>query len=125
MKSILWVAIGGALGSVLRYLISIGLKQSYTYSFPWHTFFINIIGCIAIGVVYALLNNYSAPLFWQSLIVAGFLGGFTTFSSFGYETFVLFKSQQYVNAIVYMIGSNLFGLAGVFIGYQTINRMLA
>ena len=115
------VAFGGALGSVARYLLSIWLKQSYTYSFPWHTFIINILGCLLIGIIYAYSKNLVESETIRLMVMIGVLGGFTTFSSFGLESFNLFEAKQYSQFFLYISLTNILGIASVFGGYSIVN----
>ena len=84
------VAAGGALGSVLRYLLGLGAHTLLGRGFPWGTLLVNVIGAFAVGVLYALLveRHEAAPL-WRALFITGLLGGFTTFSAFSLETLLL------------------------------------
>lgn len=117
MKTWLVILLGGGLGSVFRYLISIWFKQNYAISFPWHTLLINITGCLLIGIAYAAFLHQTNNTLWQLFILVGLLGGYTTFSSFGLETFELLKQRQFLKAIAYVLGSNFAGIAAVFAGY--------
>ena len=123
MKSLLMVAVGGAIGSVARYALSIWLKQSYTYSFPWHTFIINILGCILIGMMYAFTKSLVESETLRLMVMIGILGGFTTFSSFGLESFQLFESKAYMQLVLYISMTNIIGIVGVFGGYGLINML--
>ncbi|MFA6260506.1 MAG: fluoride efflux transporter CrcB [Bacteroidia bacterium] len=123
MKSILVVALGGALGTVARYLLSIWLKQSYVFSFPWHTLLINITGCLLMGIAFALFKQHSMPSTMQLFLMVGILGGYTTFSSFGLETWLLLENRAYMQACCYVAGSNLLGIGAVIGGYFMVNSI--
>jgi CrcB protein len=116
MTNILLVGIGGFIGSVLRYLIG-GTIQQYAKSFPLGTLVVNLIGCFVIGLLVQF--GESRGLFSdesRSFIFIGILGGFTTFSSFGNETFNLMRSDQMMNAMI-NIGTNvILGLLAVWCG---------
>ena len=111
------VAVGSALGGVLRYLVSLGLAAQK--GFPWATLSVNVIGSFLIGIFSGLIarhcggNGKSVQLF----AVVGFCGGFTTFSTFSNETFRLLEGNQWLSAAVYVGVSVLAGLAAVFLGY--------
>lgn len=115
MNNILIVFVGGGAGAVLRYIISLIIKTP-AWGFPTATFWINVSGCFVIGLLYSALNIENQTL--KLLLIVGFLGGFTTFSSFGNETIQLFEEGQYHTAIFYVILSNLCGLAAVYLGIK-------
>ena len=111
------VAVGSALGGVLRYLVSLGLAAQR--GFPWATLSVNVAGSFLIGVLSGLIarhcggNGEGIRLF----AVVGFCGGFTTFSTFSSETFRLLEVNQWLSAAVYVGVSVFAGLAAVFFGY--------
>ena len=111
------VAVGSALGGVLRYLVSLGLAAQR--GFPWATLSVNVIGSFLIGFLSGLIarhyggNGESVRLF----AVVGFCGGFTTFSTFSNETFRLIENNQWLSATGYVGLSVAAGLVAVFVGY--------
>ncbi len=117
VKTILYIAIGGAIGSVLRYLTSILVNKYWSNYFPLATFITNVLGCLLIGFLIGILekNNLSnSNLKW--FLITGFCGGFTTFSTFGYENFNLFQAQNSAIAFLY-IGTSIFlGIMAVWLG---------
>jgi CrcB protein len=117
VKSILLVIAGGAIGSVLRYGVSLWIKPEHTLAFPVHTLTVNLVGCLLIGFVFALLQNAAQGQVYSLFIITGILGGFTTFSSFGLETFYLFQNGAAVKAIIYVLLSNVLGIGAVALGY--------
>lgn len=121
MLKILLVGIGGFTGSVSRYLLALTMYEYVAApSFPYATVVINVIGCFAIGVFNGLAE--SGGLFSMEtrvLVVVGFLGGFTTFSAFGNETFVLLREAQWFAAISNVALHIVLGLAAVWLGYLT------
>ena len=117
IRPILLVAIGGALGSVLRYLTSEFFKKFTYNTFPIGTFTANILGCLLIGILIGSIDksgNDNVPLKW--LLVTGFCGGYTTFSTFSYENLRLFQQGNYGLALFYMGSSILLGLLAVALG---------
>lgn len=117
MLNILAVAIGAAIGANLRYGISLWAAQRFGNAFPYGTLLINILGCIVIGGLLTLAATrlpLSEPL--RLLLVTGLLGGFTTFSSFGWEVYGLINSGNWLAAGIYVAGSVLIGILGVFLG---------
>ncbi|TCB81005.1 fluoride efflux transporter CrcB [Acinetobacter sp. ANC 4173] len=120
----LLVALGGAIGAVFRYgLGSYFIKSSST--FPWATWCINLLGCFLAGVFFAFSQQYpalqnNARLF----LMVGILGGFTTFSSFGLETFNLLREGQALWAIGYAVSSVIIGVILLAVGYVIFSYLL-
>ncbi len=121
MKPLLIVAIGGALGACCRYLIGLWIKPIDPGIFPWHTFLVNISGCFIIGFSCSYLSQSKGFSAIELFLTTGFLGGFTTFSGFGAETYMLLKHQAYKIAFLYIAGSNIIGLLSVWLGYEIIS----
>lgn len=122
MKNILLVGFGGAAGSIVRYLISWAYSkyQPTNISFPYPTFIANMLGCILIGLLMAYVLkdiNLERDAF-KLLLVTGFCGGFTTFSSFSFETIQLIQNQQTTTAILYVCMSLVLGLGLTFGTYS-------
>src|SRR2546430_6763179 len=123
-KQIFIVAIGGAIGSVLRYKLGgFALHHTQSWNFPVSTFSINVAGCFGIGILAALVEHHD--LFSPSvrlLLFTGLLGGFTTFSAFGYESVFLLRRGLFSVATSYVVLSVLAGLAAVFVGMKLIDQ---
>lgn len=113
LESTLWIAVGGALGSVSRYWLSLAFEALLASSFPWATVVTNITGSFAIGVVAALPFG---PLSRQFLMV-GVLGGYTTFSAFSLQTLVLVQAGEWPKAAVNVLASVILCLVAVWLGY--------
>lgn len=122
IKDILYVGIGGFIGSAARYVINI-LLINYNWPIPWPTYFINLSGSLLIGVLMAL-NFKEAPM-WRLLLITGLCGGYTTFSTFSYENLSLFKDGHPEVAIFYMVSSLLLGLLMVFLGFYLTQRFIS
>ncbi len=115
--TILVIALGAALGANLRYGVSIWSAQRWGTAFPYGTMLINVLGSLAIGLVLVLLTTRLAVSdVWRLLIVTGFLGGFTTFSTFSYETYGLLVNGSWLEAGLNLLGSVGLGMLGVFLG---------
>lgn len=114
MKNVLLVFLGGGFGSVLRYLIS---KALHTTQFPYGTFLVNCLGCLLIGIIlgYVLKHNTISQNY-TLLLATGFCGGFTTFSSFAYESQAFLKSGDFTSFTLYTILSIVLGFCAVFFG---------
>jgi len=116
LPTVALVAAGGALGAVARWLLS-GLLPRAEGRFPWGTFVVNVTGCLLIGFLLALLDDREpAGRAWRALLVVGFLGAYTTFSTFGWETSDLVRGDAWGRAAAYAGGSVLFGFAAVRLG---------
>lgn len=123
------IFIGAGIGGVLRYLIT-GWAQNLTINaslFPTGTLTVNILGCLIIGFLATALTGHTAPIRidepYRIAILVGILGGFTTFSSFGYETLELLKEREFILATLNILISNLGGLAATFLGWKIAQRI--
>lgn len=123
---LLAVTIGGGLGSLGRYLIgSVWLPAAGPHAVPWGTLTVNIGGSFLYGLVFAVLTQYLPPdseggATLRVALLAGFLGGFTTFSSFSFETVRLLQEGQLALAVAYVLGSVLSCVAAVWLGLQLV-----
>ncbi len=116
-KAVLWVAVGGSIGAVCRFLVSTWLFVPDR--FPWAPFVIIIAGSLDIGVLWGL--GQQQPWFesWgRYLLVVGLLGGFTTFSAFSLETVALIDGQRYLLATSYVLGSMLVCVIAAWTGQR-------
>ena len=117
IKNLLLVGLGGAVGSMLRYLTSALINKYCTSLFPWATFTINMLGCLLIGFLVALAEKQPwAGDGFKYLFITGFCGGYTTFSAFANENFGLFNGGHTVTALLYIMGSVVCGLLAVGAG---------
>ncbi len=120
-RTLFWISFGGALGSVFRYLVQYCFGSILGLTLPWGTLTANLFGSFLIGIIYAIFDRF--PLLdpqWKFFLASGFCGGFTTFSTFSYETLQMFKSGHYGLFCGY-IGLSVFGgiglaLFGVWVG---------
>ena len=121
---ILLVALGGGAGSVFRYLVGRMFPVAGPASFPYATLFVNISGCLLIGLFYGLSvkQDWMTPNM-RLLLMTGLCGGFTTFSAFTLEGMNLLNNQQLVLFLLYFAISVVVGLSATFLGYWLIAKM--
>lgn len=121
LRTLILVGIGGAVGSVLRYLTAVLTNRLCSSDFPFATFAVNLAGCLLIGILLGFAEKYqvlNANL--RNLLVTGFCGGYTTFSAFASENVNLLQQGHMLPAIVYMAGSILLGLFAVWLGFRLV-----
>ena len=124
----LLVALGGALGSVARYAVSLGAARWLGAGFPWGTLIVNVAGSFAIGLLAALVTADGRPALGsdaRALVMVGILGGFTTFSSFSLETLTLARAGELGAAAANASLSLVLCLGAVWLGFATaaiVNR---
>lgn len=123
MKLILMIGIGGFIGTISRYLISVLIQNKFLSTYPWGTFTVNIMGCFLIGIIYALSDKGNFSVEWRLFLATGIMGGFTTFSSFSNETVSMLRDAQYGNALLYVGSSVLLGLLATFCGIVLIKSI--
>ena len=117
LKSLLFVGLGGSIGSIFRYLTSIYIAKYFPTKFPLATFWVNILGCFLIGLLFGYFEkNTMVNSDMKLLFVTGFCGGYTTFSTFGHENISLFQSNNSLLAFAYIGASLIFGLLAVWLG---------
>ena len=120
MRILLLIGTGSFIGGVLRYLLSQFIQTKFLSAFPFGTLGVNILGCFAIGIVFALSEKTNMSPEMRLFLATGICGGFTTFSAFSNETFSLMRDGQLFYASAYITSSILFGLFATFIGYSLL-----
>lgn len=124
MMTWLMVALGGALGAMGRYGLSVWLVPQ-PGKFPSATFCANVVGCFVMGVFYMLMVNRALiPISWRPFLTVGLLGAFTTFSTFSLEAFWLWQHQQVALAALYVVATLVGCLAAVWAGYHLSGILL-
>jgi fluoride exporter len=116
----LWIALGGALGSIARYALGLWIYERMGQRFPYGTFVINVTGCFVIGLAMTVLDERMglSPA-WRQAIPIGFIGAYTTFSTFEYETLRLTQNGHAATALLYIVLSVVTGYAAVWLGSFT------
>ncbi|GGF89436.1 MULTISPECIES: fluoride efflux transporter CrcB [Cysteiniphilum] len=127
MLTLLLVGLGGGLGSISRFGLSEFIYKVFGKSFPHGILIVNILGCLLIGALAAffqkerLLEHFLTPHF-RALLITGFLGGFTTFSSFSLDALTLLQKGEWSKAIIYIMLSVLISMIAVFVGFYLVEK---
>lgn len=125
MIQALLVAVGGAIGSVLRYYVGQWTLRLLGPAFPWGTLAVNVVGCFVIGVFAELIaRKFNASMELRLLLITGFLGGFTTFSAFSLDAISLFEGGNTVAGGVYIAASVGLSMAAVFAGLAIMRALV-
>jgi CrcB protein len=114
---ILWIALGGAAGSVLRYLVGGAVQRAGGIGFPAGTLVVNVTGCFLIGILAQHYMNAQVHPAMRTLLITGFCGGYTTFSTFSLEAAGLIQGGEYGKAASYMMLSLVLSIAATFAGF--------
>lgn len=120
LKTIL-IGLAGLTGTLLRYWLSGLVARQYGETFPWGTMSVNMVGCLVTGAVFHLTEErFLVSPTLRTVILIGLMGGFTTFSSYGLQTFTLLRDGEFGLATLNVGVSNLFGLLMVWAGYALV-----
>lgn len=119
MGAVVYVFLGGGLGSITRYLFNKGM-QNWLPPFPFATFSANVVSCVILGALTALTMRGQLSQETRFLLMTGFCGGFSTFSTFSTETFLLFQNNQYGIAFANIFLNVIVCLAAVFLGMKLV-----
>jgi len=126
LDKLILLSVGGSIGTISRYLLTIGCRQWLGFSFPWGTITANLLGCLVMGVAFAVIEQSVLPNSrWPLLVMTGFLGALTTFSTLELEVFEYLKTGQIALAALYVGGSLVAGLLLLWTGYSVSLKILA
>ena len=121
---LLLIAVGGAMGSVARYLVDGWVQSHAGATFPWGTLVVNVTGTLLLAFLARWLEGVAAPPEWRGFVALGFCGAYTTFSTFSYETMGLLNGGQSMRAAAYVGSSVLLSLLSVLVGFRLAAMIL-
>lgn len=125
MKMFLFVALGGAVGASARYAVGMLTLQFSNGQFPWGTFAVNVAGSFVLGVLAACLAyTWSPSAEFRAFLVVGVLGGFTTFSAFSLDIVILAERSRFDLSALYMLGTLILSVGGLFAGLRLTRAVL-
>lgn len=117
MKNLVVIGAGGAIGAVARHLLGALVVRHVNWGFPLSTFLVNLSGCLVIGILYGIATRYTwLSLEWRLFLITGICGGYTTFSSFSFESINLIRQGSYIYFFLYVFGSVILGLLATVVG---------
>lgn len=125
MSTLIYIALAGALGSLCRHLVGAAVQRAGGAAFPWGTLAVNLAGSFLIGVVmaaFAARGRLDAPL--RLALTTGFLGGFTTYSAFAFETVQMVERQQFAGAIAYVLATVVAAGAACALGLALVRWLV-
>lgn len=124
MPKVLFIAFAGLAGTLLRYWVSGFVARQQGETFPWGTLVVNLVGCFLAGAVFYLAEEkFVLSPNVRTIILIGLLGGFTTFSSYGLQTFTMLRDGQIGLATINVAASNVLGLLMVWVGYVVLRAL--
>lgn len=125
MVKVICLIAGGALGTFLRYLMSVWVQRITFHSFPIGILSVNVTGSFLIGLCWSIAETFQFSFNLRAFLFIGLFGGFTTFSSYSLDTLVLFKTGAYKTAFLNIIASNILGLIAVYSGMLTGKSLIS
>ena len=125
LKILFAVAIGGALGAMIRYVLMSGIGHFIHAGFPYSTLVVNVVGSFALGLLTEVIaHNWTLGQEFKSFLLVGMLGSFTTFSAFSQDVVFLIESGELSSAALYITLSVVLSIAGVFAGMILFRQIL-
>jgi CrcB protein len=124
MHKLVWIALAGLLGTLCRFALSTWIDDRFHSVFPYGTLAVNLVGCLAAGFLFPLLEQAAVAPELRLAVFTGFLGGFTTFSAYGLQTVALASGGMFSMATLNVLVSNVAGLAMVWVG-GSLSRSIA
>lgn len=122
--TLILIAVGGATGSVLRYLVGSAVQHLSPRGFPIGTLSVNVLGCLLIGILARLFLNMQTAASMRAFLIVGFCGGFTTFSAFSHETVALLEGGEYARAAAYIFLTTVLCLGATFAGMGAVRAVI-
>jgi CrcB protein len=122
VEKYLLVMVGGAVGSLMRFVMTSAIMTRYAGRFPLGTFAVNVAGSFAIGVLMTIFAGRQLHQNWRLFLVVGLLGGYTTFSSFEYEAYLAGREGDFALAVLYIVLSVVCGLAALLVGVAVARK---
>jgi fluoride exporter len=120
MQKILLLALAGAFGTLARYWLSGAVYHYLSRDFPWGTWVVNILGCFLFGLVWVLADERGIiPGHLRTIVLIGFMGAFTTFSTYVFESGAMGQGGQWFGMGLNLIGQNVIGFAALYLGYAS------
>lgn len=124
VANVLVVALGGGIGAVSRYAVSLWAADRFGSTFPYGTLLVNLAGCFIIGVFMTVVTDkVIVSPYWRLLVTTGFLGGLTTFSSYSYETFTLLQEVGMTAAFCNIAANLVAGFFATWLGIQAVKAL--
>ena len=125
MKLLLYAMAGGAVGTAARHLVNIGMGRWLGAGFPWWTFFVNVTGCLLMGIlIEALALKFQGSTEVRTLLATGVLGGYTTFSAFAMDFGFLMQRHEQVQAALYLVASVALSIVALYVGLWATRWLL-